>query len=263
MSDPVLLIETRGAVRLLTLNRPERINAFTPDLLAAIGAALNDATADAAVRAIVITGAGRGFCSGADLVAYAALPAEQRDLGAMLERDYEPVIAKLRACPLPIIAAVNGVAAGAGANFAALADIVLAARSAVFVQAFGKIGLIPDVGGTWLLPRLVGEARAKALCLLGEPLQAETAADWGLIWKTVDDDRLLDEALALAERLASQSSSAIALTKQAFRQSAANSFEQQIALERRLQSEAGRTVDHLEGVAAFSEKRPAPWAARG
>lgn len=258
----VLLVERRGAVALMTLNRPDRINAFTPELLAAIGAALDEAVADKAVRAIVFTGAGRGFCSGQDIVAFASLPPEERDVGRMLERCYEPVIARIRDCPLPIVAAVNGVAAGAGANFALLADIVVAGRSAAFVEAFGKIGLIPDVGGTWTLPRLIGEARARALCLLGEPLAAETAREWGLIWKVFDDDRLVDEAVALAATLAAQSSSAIALAKRAFRASAENTFDQQIALERRLQSEAGATADHAEGAAAFMEKRAPRWGER-
>lgn len=262
MSEAPLLVERRGAVALLTLNRPDRINAFTPELLAAIGAALDEAVADTAVRAIVITGAGRGFCSGQDLVAFASLPAEERDVARMLERSYEPVIAKMRACPLPVIAAVNGVAAGAGANFALLADIVVAGRSAAFVEAFGKIGLIPDVGGTWTLPRLIGPARAKALCLLGEPLPAETARDWGLVWAVYDDDRLVEEAVALATKLAAGSSSAIALAKQAFAASADNSFEEQIALERRLQAEAGASADCAEGVAAFVQKRAPNWGER-
>ncbi|MFC3693182.1 enoyl-CoA hydratase-related protein [Chenggangzhangella methanolivorans] len=255
-------MERRGGVALMTLNRPDRINAFTPELLDAIGAALDEAVADAKVRAVVFTGAGRGFCSGQNLVAFASLPPEERDVGRMLERHYEPVIAKIRACPLPIVAAVNGVAAGAGANFALLADIVVAGRSAAFVEAFGKIGLIPDVGGAWTLPRLVGTARAKALCLLGEPLPAETARDWGLIWAVFDDDRLVEDAVALAQKLAAGSASAIALTKRAFAASAENTFEEQIALERRLQAQAGASPDCAEGVAAFREKRAPVWSER-
>ncbi|RXF69250.1 enoyl-CoA hydratase-related protein [Hansschlegelia zhihuaiae] len=260
---PVLLVERRGAVALLTLNRPERINAFTPELLAAIGAALDEAVADRSVRALVVTGAGRGFCSGQDIIAFAGLAAEDRDVARMLEEHYEPVIAKVRDCPLPIVAAVNGVAAGAGANFALLADIVVAGRSAAFVEAFGRLGLIPDVGGTWTLPRRIGEHRAKALCLTGEPLPAQTAHEWGLVWKLFDDERLVEGALALAAMLAAQSASAIALTKQAFRASADNSFERQIALERALQAEAGATGDHAEGAAAFIEKRAPRWSERG
>lgn len=262
MTDAPLLVEHRGAVALMTLNRPDRINAFTPELLAAIGAALDAAVAETSVRAIVFTGAGRGFCSGQDLVAFASLPPEDRDVAKMLEKAYEPVIERMRACPLPIVAAVNGVAAGAGANFALLADIVVAGRSAVFVEAFGKIGLIPDVGGTWTLPRLIGASRAKALCLLGDPLPAEAARDWGLVWAVFDDDRLVEEAVALAGRLASGSASAIALTKEAFAASLENTFEEQIALERRLQAEAGASPDCAEGVAAFREKRAPRWSGR-
>lgn len=262
MDDAPLLVERRGAVALMTLSRPDRINAFTPELLDQIGAAIEEATADAAVRAIVFTGAGRGFCSGQDLVAFASLPPEERQVGRMLERHYEPMIAKLRACPLPIVAAVNGVAAGAGANFAFLADIVVAGRSAAFVEAFGKIGLIPDVGGTWTLPRLIGASRAKALCLLGEPLPAEAARDWGLVWAVYDDERLVEDAVALAEKLAAGSASAIALTKQAFAASAENTFEEQIALERTLQAEAGASPDCIEGVTAFREKRAPRWSGR-
>ena len=257
-----LLVERRGPVALFSLNRPERINAFTPSLLAALRAAFADAVADKSVRAIVVTGAGKGFCSGQDLVAFSELPPEERDVGRVLERYYEPLIAEIRACPLPIVAAVNGVAAGAGANFALLADIVVAGKSASFVEAFGKIGLIPDVGGTWTLPRLVGEARARALCLLGEPLPAETAERWGLVWRVFDDEALLDEALALAQRLAVGSSSAIALTKQALVASAGNTFEEQIAFERKLQSQAGASPDCAEGVRAFREKRAPTWSER-
>lgn len=262
MNDAPLLVERRGAVALMTLNRPDRINAFTPGLLDAIGAAIDEAVADKAVRAIVFTGAGRGFCSGQDLVAFASLPPEERQVGRMLERHYEPMIAKLRACPLPVVAAVNGVAAGAGANFALLADIVVAGRSACFVEAFEKIGLIPDVGGTWTLPRLVGASRAKALCLLGEPLAAEAARDWGLVWAVYEDDRLVEDAVALAEKLAAGSASAIALTKAAFAASADNTFEDQIALERRLQAEAGASPDCMEGITAFREKRAPNWSER-
>lgn len=258
-----LLAERRGSVALFILNRPERINAFTPSLLAALRGAFADAVADTSVRAIVVTGAGKGFCSGQDLVAFSELPPEERDVGRVLERYYEPLIAEIRACLLPIVAAVNGVAAGAGANFALLADIVVAGASASFVEAFGKIGLIPDVGGTWTLPRLIGDARARALCLLGEPLPAETAREWGLVWRVYDDETLLDEALKLAEKLAAGSSSAIALTKQAIAASSENGFEEQIALERKLQSQAGASPDCVEGVRAFREKRAPKWSERG
>lgn len=261
-SEPSLLVERRGAVALFTLNRPSRINAFTPELLAALASAFDAAEADAAVRAIVITGAGRGFCSGQDIGLIAALPPEERDVGRILRDFYEPVIAKMRSSPLPVVAAVNGVAAGAGANFAMLADIVVAGRSAEFVEAFVKIGLAPDVAGSWTLPRLVGAARAKGLALLAEPIRAETAEAWGLIWKAVDDDRLLDEAFAIAERLAGQSASATALTKRLLNASAGNDLDGQLALERELQTKAAASADHAEGVRAFMEKRPPRWSER-
>lgn len=262
MSDFPLLVERRGAVALMTLNRPERINAFTPQLLTAIADALDAAEADREVRAVVITGAGRGFCSGQDIGLIATLPPEERDVGRMLEKFYEPVIARMRGSALPIVAAVNGVAAGAGANFALLADIVVAGRSAQFVEAFVKIGLVPDVAGSWTLPRLIGEARAKALCLLAEPITGAQAEAWGLIWKAVDDGAVLAEALAIAERLAGQSATAIRLVKEAFAATAANDLASQLALERALQTEAAASADHAEGVKAFVEKRAPRWAER-
>lgn len=262
MSETPLLVERRGAVALLTLNRPDRINAFTPDLLKAIADALDAAEADGDVRAIVITGAGRGFCSGQDISLIATLPPEERDVGRMLERFYEPVIAKMRSSALPIVAAVNGVAAGAGANFALLADIVVAGRSAQFVEAFVKIGLVPDVGGTWTLPRLIGEARAKAISLLAEPITGAQAEAWGMIWKAVDDAAVLDEALAIAETLSRQSATATKLVKRAFAASAGNDLAGQLAVERALQTEAAASADHAEGVRAFMEKRAPRWAAR-
>ncbi|WP_271201749.1 enoyl-CoA hydratase-related protein [Methylopila turkensis] len=262
MSEPCLLVERRGAVAALTLNRPDRINAFTPELLTAIADALDAAEADPTVRAVLVTGAGRGFCSGQDIGQIATLPPEERDVSRILERFYEPVVRRMRASALPIVAAVNGVAAGAGANFALLADIVVAARSAQFVEAFVRIGLVPDVAGTWTLPRLVGEARARAMCLLGEPVGAEQAEAWGLIWKAVDDDRLAEEAFGVAERLAAQPAHALALVKQAFAASAGNDLDAQLHVERRLQTEAAASEDHAEGVRAFIGKRPPVWAPR-
>ncbi|MFD1702038.1 enoyl-CoA hydratase-related protein [Methylopila henanensis] len=262
MSEPCLLVERRGAVATLTLNRPDRINAFTPELLTAIAEALDAAEADPTVRAVLVTGAGRGFCSGQDIGQIATLPPEERDVSRILERFYEPVVRRMRASALPIVAAVNGVAAGAGANFALLADIVVAARSAQFVEAFVRIGLVPDVAGTWTLPRLVGDARARAMCLLGEPVGAEQAEAWGLIWKAVDDDRLAEEAFGVAERLAAQPAHALALVKKAFAASAGNDLDAQLQVERRLQTEAAASEDHAEGVRAFIGKRPPAWAPR-
>jgi 2-(1,2-epoxy-1,2-dihydrophenyl)acetyl-CoA isomerase len=220
----------------------------------ALLAALEDAEHDAECRAILITGAGRGFCAGQNLTEVAPTEAGPPDLGPLLD-GYNAVIRKLRALPLPVVCAVNGIAAGAGANLALACDIVLAAKSASFLQAFARIGLIPDVGGTWVLPRLVGAARARALAILAEPLSAGRAAEWGLIWQAVDDDRLMDTAHALTARLATQATIGIALTKRALDAAAANTLDQQLDLERDLQNDAVRTPDYAEGVRAFLEKR--------
>jgi len=252
-----ILVERREGYRMLTLNRPERLNALTTEMAAALDAALDEAEADKNCRAILLTGAGRGFCAGQDLNEIVGAAAS--DLERLLEH-YHPLILKIRALPIPVVAAVNGVAAGAGANLAVACDIVLAARSASFVQAFARIGLVPDCGGTWFLPRLVGTARARALAFLAEPLPAETAAEWGLVWRAVDDERLLPEAEALAARLATQASAALALTKRALDAAGDNTLARQLDLEGALQREAGAHPDHAEGVRAFLEKRPAAFA---
>lgn len=244
-----VLVERRDGYRTISLNRPDRLNALTIEMADALMAALAEAEADEACRAVLLTGAGRGFCAGQNLTAVGDAP-----LGDLLEH-YNPLIRKLRALPLPVVCAVNGVAAGAGANLALACDIVLAAKSASFVQAFARIGLVPDCGGTWFLPRLVGQARARALAMLAEPLPAEKAAEWGLIWQAVDDGRLMDEAHALAARLAMQATQGLALTKRALDAAEANDLDRQLDLERDLQAEAGRTVDYAEGVRAFLEKR--------
>ncbi|MBV8913220.1 MAG: 2-(1,2-epoxy-1,2-dihydrophenyl)acetyl-CoA isomerase [Acetobacteraceae bacterium] len=238
----------------ITLNRPDRLNAFNEEMSLALLGELERVAADRACRAVLLTGEGRGFCAGQDL--NDRQPGASVDLGSTIERLYNPLIRRLRSLPKPVICAVNGVAAGAGANIALACDIVLAARSAKFIQAFAKIGLIPDCGGTYFLPRLVGEARAKALALTAEPLAAEMAAAWGLIWKVFDDDSLLAEAEALALHLAAQPTHGLALTKRAFAASVSNTLDQQLDLERDLQREAGRTPDYAEGVRAFLEKRP-------
>jgi len=215
--------------------------------------ALEAAEKDRECRALLLTGAGRGFCAGQDLTEIAdARPAE---IGELLE-NYNPLILKLRGLPIPVVCAVNGVAAGAGANLALACDIVLAARSASFVQAFAKIGLVPDCGGTWLLPRLVGEARARALSMLADPVPAETAAAWGMIWRAVPDEALMAEAEALAARLAAGPTAALGLIKQALDESAINEFEDQLDLEAELQEEAAENPDYAEGLRAFLEKRP-------
>src|SRR5205823_8402870 len=190
-----ILVVTHPGYRLITLNRPERLNPLSVEMADALLAALDEAAADEDCRALLLTGAGRGFCAGQDLTAI--VDPKPADLGRLLDH-YHPLVLKLRALPIPVVCAVNGVAAGAGANLALACDIVLAARSASFVQAFARIGLIPDCGGTWFLPRLIGNARARALAMLAEPLPAATAAEWGLIWRMVEDDRLMDEAQALA-----------------------------------------------------------------
>ena len=249
-----LLIEKHAGYRQLTLNRPDRLNALNTEMFHTLMAALGEAEADPECRAVLLTGAGRGFCAGQDLADVAVRDDGPPDLKAVLER-YNALVRKLRAIEMPVVCAVNGVAAGAGANLALACDIVLAAKSASFIQAFSRIGLIPDCGGTWFLPRLVGAARARALAILAEPLSAERAAEWGLIWRAVDDDQLMSEADALAARLAAQATIGIALTKRALDAAENNTLDAQLDLERDLQDEAGHTQDYAEGVRAFAAKR--------
>ena len=256
--DP-LLAETRGAVRVLTLNRPDRLNALNDAVFARLHAEIAAAEADAACRAVLLQGAGRGFCAGQDLT---EAPSGD-DLGGALERNYNPLVRRMRALPKPVVCAVQGVAAGAGANLALACDLVLAGRDAVFVQAFVRIGLIPDAGGTWLLPRLVGDARARGLAMLGEPLTGAQAAEWGLIWRAVDDDALPGEAMALAERLAAGPTRALGLLKRALDVAGGQGLDAQLDLERDLQRQAGGTADFAEGVRAFLEKRPARFTGTG
>lgn len=257
MSDPVL-VARRDGYRILTLNRPDRLNAFTAEMLAWLAAAMADCRDDNACRAVVVTGAGRGFCAGQDLTARELDEGGgPPDLGASLETTYNPLILAMREMPKPIIASVNGVAAGAGANFAFAADFVIAARSASFLQAFARIGLIPDAGGTWWLTRHLGEARAKALAMLAEPLPASTAESWGLIHRVVDDADLEGETARLAERLVASSATALALTKRAIHEASSNALDTQLRVERDLQREAGFGPDFIEGVSAFLAKRPA------
>ena len=248
-----ILVENRTGYRVITLNRPERLNALTAEMAAALMEALEVAEADPECRALLLTGAGRGFCAGQDLSAIG--DARGAEIDALLEQ-YHPLIRKLRALPMPIVCAVNGVAAGAGANLALACDIVLAARSASFVQAFTRIGLVPDCGGTWFLPRLVGAARARALAILAEPLLAETAAEWGLIWQAVADEELMPKAETLAGRLAKQATAALALTKRALDASESNTLDAQLGLERDLQAKVAESADFAEGLRAFLDKRP-------
>jgi 2-(1,2-epoxy-1,2-dihydrophenyl)acetyl-CoA isomerase len=259
-----VLTERDGGVVIITLNRPDRLNSFTVEMHAALAAALDVTETDPACRAILLTGAGRGFCAGQDLSDRAVAPGkERRDLGESLEERYNPLVRRLRAMPKPIVVAVNGVAAGAGANLALHGDIVLAARSAKFIQSFAKIGLMPDSGGTWTLTHLIGEARAKALAMLAEPLTAEQAAQWGLIWKVVDDAGLMGEARALAAHLAKQPTVALATIKSAIHAAATTTLDQQLDLERDGQRMLGFSDDYAEGVSAFMDKREATFTGRG
>lgn len=258
---PPILVEGRDGWTLLTLNRPDRLNAFNEEMHHALAGALAEADRDEGCRAVLITGAGRGFCAGQDLSDRVGMDGPP-DLGHTIETFYNPLVRRIRALRKPVVCAVNGVAAGAGANIAFACDIVLAARSARFIQSFAKIGLVPDSGGTFFLPRLIGDARARALALTGEPLSAERAEEWGLIWKMLDDGKLMAEAEALAANFAAQPTQGLAYIKEALNASATNDLDTQLDLERDLQRKAGRTPDYAEGVRAFMEKRPASFTGR-
>jgi 2-(1,2-epoxy-1,2-dihydrophenyl)acetyl-CoA isomerase len=250
-----LLSDTVGAVRVLTLNRPERLNALNSALMAALNAAFAAAAADEAVRAVLLTGAGRGFCAGADLIQ--ELGGEMPDLGALIDELYNPLVQKMRGLGKPVVCAVNGVAAGAGMNLALAGDVIIAAKSANFTQAFVRIGQLPEAGGTYFLPRLVGEARARAMAMLGETISAAQAEAFGMVWKVFDDEVFATEALTMATNLAAKPALALALMKQAFNASAGNGLQAQLELERDSQRKLGYSPDFAEGVKAFVEKRPA------
>jgi 2-(1,2-epoxy-1,2-dihydrophenyl)acetyl-CoA isomerase len=251
-----ILFSNEAGIARLTLNRPERLNSFNDAMHAEVRDALAEVKADASVRVLLLTGAGRGFCAGQDLADRAVAPgAEPVDIGASIERNYKPLVLTLRALPLPVVCAVNGVAAGAGANIALACDIVVAAKSASFVQAFARIGLLPDAGGTFFLPRLVGSARATGLAMLGEKLLAEQAAEWGLIWKCVDDAELTPTVDALLHHFATAPTRGLAATKRALQLTAGNTLEAQLDVERDAQRELGRSDDYREGVRAFAAKR--------
>lgn len=256
MAYETIEFEITEGVAVLTLNRPDRMNSFNTQMHGEVRDALKQVKKDGSVRCLLITGNGRGFCAGQDLSDRNVDPnAEMPNLGKSIEKNYNPLIRTLQGLEMPVICAVNGVAAGAGANIAFACDIVLAARSASFIQAFCKIGLVPDSGGTWTLPRLVGHARAMALSMLGDKISAEQAQSWGMIWQVIDDEQLKDEALSMAKRLATQPTKGLALIKRAIQSSWDNSFDEQLDLERDLQTLAGRTEDYREGVKAFMEKR--------
>ena len=259
MAFETILLDQSDKVARITLNRPDRLNSFTRAMHAELQQALDEA-ADA--RVIILTGAGRGFCAGQDLNDRAVAPGEPVDLGETVEASWNPLIRRLAATPQPVIARVNGVAAGAGANIALACDIVVAAKSARFIQSFSALGLIPDSGGSWHLPRLVGQARALGLALTGEPITGEQAADWGLIWKAVDDDSLDAEVDALAARLGSLPPLGLAAIKRIVRSTGERTLDQELDLQRDEMRRLGFTEDYREGVAAFLEKRPAKFVGR-
>jgi 2-(1,2-epoxy-1,2-dihydrophenyl)acetyl-CoA isomerase len=253
MPDTPILVSPQGPVCVISLNRPAALNSFTAAMHALLLPALDAAANDETVRAVLITGKGRAFCAGQDLNDPAMLGAA--DVGAVIEKFYRPLVLRLRSMPVPVVAAVNGVAAGAGANFALCCDMVVAARSASFIQAFSKIGLVPDCGGTWLLPRLVGRARALGLAMTGDKLPADEAQRMGLIWQVVDDAALHDTALALATRLAALPSRALAQTRHTLDAASTMSLDDALTQEADAQRELGRGHDFAEGVAAFLAKR--------
>jgi 2-(1,2-epoxy-1,2-dihydrophenyl)acetyl-CoA isomerase len=253
MAYETILFDVAGGAARLTFNRPDRLNSFTTQMHGEVADALSLVESTESVRVLLITGAGRGFCAGQDLSDPAVSPTA--DLGETLEKLYNPFIRRLARLEKPVVCAVNGVAAGAGANIAFAADIVLAAKSAKFIQSFSNIGLVPDSGGTWILPRLAGHARALGLALTGEALTAEKAESWGMIWRVVEDAQLMSETDKLVARLASGPTRGYAAIKSAMRKSWFASLEAQLDLERDLQRELGRSQDYREGVAAFGEKR--------
>lgn len=258
-----ILLSIEGGIARLTLNRPDRLNSFNDAMHAEVRDALGRVRSDASARVLLLTGAGRGFCAGQDLSDRAVAPGgEPVDLGASIDRNYKPLVLALRGLPMPVVCAVNGVAAGAGANLALACDIVLAAKSASFIQAFCKIGLVPDSGGTYVLPRLVGTARAMGLAMLGDKLTAEQAAQWGMIWQCVDDAELPAVTDKLLASLAQAPTRGLAAIKQAIHAASDNSLSAQLDLERDLQRALGFGDDYREGVAAFMAKRPPQFTGR-
>lgn len=261
-TSPAVLSTKRDGYHIVTLNRPDKLNSFNTQQHIDLRAALDAAESDKSCRAIVLTGAGRGFCAGQDLsdrVTPAAATATPADSLALY---YNPLVRRLASFPVPVVCAVNGVAAGAGANIALACDIVIAATSAKFLQAFAKIGLIPDAGGTWTLPRLIGPARARALAMLAEPIDAATAEQWGMIYKAVDDAHLMSTAETLAQQLATGATAALVMMRNALAQADANTLSQQLDLERTLQLGLVGSPDNVEGVKAFMEKRAAKFGGR-
>ena len=262
MADAAVLLEVSDGVAWVTLNRPDKLNSFTRAMHADLRVAMDRVESDDAIRAMVLSGAGRAFCAGQDLSDLSFEPGRMTDLGELIETHFNPLIRRLHALPKPVIGKVRGVAAGAGANLALACDLVVAGRSASFLQAFVNIGLMPDSGGTWLLPHSVGTARALGLAMLGEKLPAETALQWGLIWKMVEDDALDTEVAAMARKLAGMPTRALAAIKQSIRAATHTDLSTALDLERRVQSELGASRDYAEGVNAFLNKRPARFEGR-
>jgi 2-(1,2-epoxy-1,2-dihydrophenyl)acetyl-CoA isomerase len=262
MTEKSVLYETRGAVGLVTLNRPQALNSFTRQMHKELWAALDGVEADKSVRALVITGAGRGFCAGADLAEFDFEPGpdlvRRADPGPVIEQAFNPTVRKLQALRVPTIAAVNGVAAGAGASLAMTCDLAIAASSATFIQAFSKIGLIPDAGGTWFLIKKLGLARAMGTAMLGDKVSAKDAKEWGMIWDVAPEgEDCVEATLKLAQRLATMPTQALVATRKLLRAAASNDLDKQLDAERDMQSALGKTHDYIEGVMAFREKRPA------
>jgi 2-(1,2-epoxy-1,2-dihydrophenyl)acetyl-CoA isomerase len=256
MAYETIRYETANGIERITLNRPDRLNSFTAAMLEELCGALARVAEGPEARVLLLTGEGRGFCAGQDLSDRAVAPGREAvDLGASIENYYRPLVLALRALPLPVVCAVNGVAAGAGANIALACDLVIATRSASFIQPFCRLGLVPDAGGTHFLPRLVGTARAMGLAMLGDRLQAEQAAEWGLIWKCVDDAEFTETVEATLAHLAQAPTRGLAAVKRALHASGGNTLEAQLDLERDFQRELGYSADYREGVAAFLEKR--------
>jgi 2-(1,2-epoxy-1,2-dihydrophenyl)acetyl-CoA isomerase len=262
MAEAPVRVERQAGYRVITLNRPQQLNAFNEAMHQALKSALAEAEEDSECRALLLTGAGRAFCAGQDLRERMSADGQVSVLGSALETYYNPLVRKLRTLPFPVVAAVNGVAAGAGANIALACDIVLAARSATFIQAFARIGLVPDSGGTWFLPRLIGPARARGLAFTAAPLSAEKAEAWGLIWRMVEDLELMAEAHKLCVHFSEAPTVALALIKRVLDESWDNDLDTQLDLERETQHEASLTPDYAEGVRAFLGKRPPAFSGR-
>ena len=260
MTEPLIRITRTSAVTTLTLNRPAAMNSLTTAMHAQLLAGLNQAADDVSVRCVMITGSGRGFCAGQDLGDPLAAPGQ--DLGALITAHYKPLVLRIRSMPVPVIAVVNGVAAGAGAYLALCCDLVIAGRSGSFIQAFSKIGLVPDTGGTWLLPRLVGHARALGMVLLGDKVPASDAERMGMIWQCVDDDLLSSTAAALAQRLAGMPTQALVATREALAKAQGMDLDAALTMEAQFQSRFGLAHDYLEGVDAFRHKRAAVFTDR-